>query len=124
MEVRSQSQLSMTNQQPITLKHDQLIANQKQARRMISTNEKPRELMTIISDKKLGRRTSGNVWIPWSCLIIDGQAEYSWREDYAVYLVGPARSAKTEQKYHRRGLLKTIDAFEPSIARKTAAIGQ
>ncbi|UYV69835.1 Sema-2a [Cordylochernes scorpioides] len=33
--------------------HDQLIANQQQARGKISTNEKPRELMTMISDKKL-----------------------------------------------------------------------
>ncbi|UYV66865.1 hypothetical protein LAZ67_4003150 [Cordylochernes scorpioides] len=66
---------------------------------------------------------------PGPGLIIDGQVEYSWREDYAVYLVGLARSgillaATTEQKYHRGGLLKTIDTFEPSIARKTAAIRQ
>ncbi|UYV76889.1 TMEM62 [Cordylochernes scorpioides] len=71
--------------------------------------------------------TSGNVWKLWPCLIIDGQAEYSWWENYAVYLVGPARSgilwaATTERKDHRGGLLKTIDAFELSIARKTAAI--
>ncbi|UYV64545.1 K02A2.6-like [Cordylochernes scorpioides] len=43
----------MTNQQPITFKHDQLIANHQRARGRISTNEKPRELMTMISDKKL-----------------------------------------------------------------------
>ncbi|UYV69372.1 EPM2AIP1 [Cordylochernes scorpioides] len=54
LEVLSQSQLSMTNQQPITFKHDQLIANQQQECGNISTNEKPRELMTMISDKKLG----------------------------------------------------------------------
>ncbi|UYV82163.1 CSNK2B [Cordylochernes scorpioides] len=35
---------------------------------------------------------SGNVWIHWLCLIIVGQAEYSWREEYAVYLVGTTRS--------------------------------
>ncbi|UYV84658.1 hypothetical protein LAZ67_X003003 [Cordylochernes scorpioides] len=34
-----------------------------------------------------------NVQISWPCLIIDDQTEYSWREDYAVYLVGPARMA-------------------------------
>ncbi|UYV72069.1 DMXL1 [Cordylochernes scorpioides] len=36
--------------------HDQLIANQQRARGRISTNEKSRELMTMISDKKLKRR--------------------------------------------------------------------
>ncbi|UYV74000.1 hypothetical protein LAZ67_11001788 [Cordylochernes scorpioides] len=53
MKVLSQSQLSMTNQQPITFKHDQLIANHQRARGRISTNEKSRELRTMISDKKL-----------------------------------------------------------------------
>ncbi|UYV63343.1 hypothetical protein LAZ67_2003795 [Cordylochernes scorpioides] len=57
MEVLSQSQLSMTNQQPITFKHEQLIANHQRARGRISTNEKSRELMTMISDKKLKRRS-------------------------------------------------------------------
>ncbi|UYV66981.1 TIGD4 [Cordylochernes scorpioides] len=33
-------------------KHDQLIANHQRARGRISTNEKPRELMTMISEKK------------------------------------------------------------------------
>ncbi|UYV72061.1 hypothetical protein LAZ67_9001709 [Cordylochernes scorpioides] len=66
MEVLSQSQLSMTNQQPITFKHDQLIANQQKARGRIFTNEKSRELMTMISDKKLKRseclHPPGQVW--------------------------------------------------------------
>ncbi|UYV74836.1 K02A2.6-like [Cordylochernes scorpioides] len=52
MEVLRQSQLSLTTQQPITFKHDQLIANHQRARGRISTNEKSRELMTMISDKK------------------------------------------------------------------------
>ncbi|UYV75352.1 hypothetical protein LAZ67_12003596 [Cordylochernes scorpioides] len=41
-------------------------------------------------------KTLSNLWIPWPCLIIDGQAEYSWWEDHAVYLVGPARSGNYE----------------------------
>ncbi|UYV81751.1 ASPRV1 [Cordylochernes scorpioides] len=69
MEVLRQSQLSMTNQQPITFKHDQLIANQKQARRMISTNEKSRELMTRISDKKLGEKVGKVSYVPTSIFI-------------------------------------------------------
>ncbi|UYV66654.1 nas-30 [Cordylochernes scorpioides] len=56
MEVLSQSQLSMTNQQPITFKHDQLIANHQRARGRISINMKSRELMTMISDTMLKGR--------------------------------------------------------------------
>ncbi|UYV74945.1 SETMAR [Cordylochernes scorpioides] len=42
----------MTNQQPITFKHAKLIANHQIARGRISTNDKSRELMPMIADKK------------------------------------------------------------------------
>ncbi|UYV75344.1 hypothetical protein LAZ67_12003588 [Cordylochernes scorpioides] len=64
---------------------------------------KPRDVECRFSREKLLQlgplrlsKTLGNLWIPWPCLIIDGQAEYSWWEDHAVYLVGPARSGNYE----------------------------
>jgi len=46
---------------------------------------------------------------------------------HAVHLVGSAggsvlRAAPTQPNHHRRSLSTTIDAFEPSIERETAAI--
>ncbi|UYV65519.1 hypothetical protein LAZ67_3004583 [Cordylochernes scorpioides] len=49
MEVLSQSQLSMTNQQPITFEHDQLLSNQKKTRGRIYTTRTRNE-------KKIGDR--------------------------------------------------------------------
>ncbi|UYV75355.1 hypothetical protein LAZ67_12003600 [Cordylochernes scorpioides] len=64
---------------------------------------KPKDVECRFSREKLLQlgplrlsKTLGNLWIPWPCLIIDGQAEYSWREDHAVYLVGPVRSGNYE----------------------------
>ncbi|UYV75980.1 ARHGEF17 [Cordylochernes scorpioides] len=98
MAVLSQSQLSKTNQQPITFKHDQLIANHQRARGRISTNEKPRELMTMISDKRLKRR------IMIQCLF-PGERRFSHKALQGAMMISLYRD---EPRFHQPYCLITL----------------
>ena len=63
----------------------------------------------------------------WTCFDVDGQAEYSRCQGYALYLVGPPRcgvlwAVETEWNHHRGSVSNAIDTFEPSIEGETATV--